>query len=234
MRTGCPFGQVVKDNTRAAGTRIKSNSCSKIAWSLFWNFSQVNVEGEWKTSTVTGPYTDALSISFSAMFFFTSKYWWVSLYPVLSRTCHELPNKQRWRLDKQPWVYFVLVLRASHWTQSIKVRTSKQHNSFKILQSLRNQETREKLNLNQKSSLGKANEIENTKRHGSATFLGLYTMKKRTPWSAKFAVLFPKLLTNLAPCSLETLPLGVLWFFGGNQKIHSASKTSDIVAQRAS
>ena len=27
---GCPFGQVVKDNTRAAGTRIKSNNCSKI------------------------------------------------------------------------------------------------------------------------------------------------------------------------------------------------------------
>ena len=38
-----------------------------------------------------------------------------------------------------------------------------------------------KLNLNQKSSLGKANEIENTKRHGSETFLGLYTMKKTTP-----------------------------------------------------
>ena len=75
----------------------------------------------------------------------------------------------------------------------------------KILQSLRNQETREKLNLNQTSSLGKANEIENTKRHRSATFLGLYTMKKRTPWSAKFAVLFPKLLTNLAPCLFFTV-----------------------------
>ena len=86
------------------------------------------------------------------------------------------------------------------------------HNSFKILQSLRNQETREKLNVNQKSSLGKANEIESTKCHGSATFLGLYTMKKRTPWSSKFAVLFPKLLTNLAPCSLEMVPLGVLAF----------------------
>ena len=43
------------------------------------------------------------------------------------------------------------------------------------------QETREKLNLNQKSSLGKANKIENTKRRGSTTFLGLYTMKKTTP-----------------------------------------------------
>ena len=90
--TGCPFGQVVNDNSRAAGTRIKSKSCSKITWSLFWNFSQVNIEGEWKTSTVTGPYADTLSISFSAMFFFTSKYSRVSLYPVLSRTCHELPN----------------------------------------------------------------------------------------------------------------------------------------------
>ena len=37
---------------------------------------------------------------------------------------------------------------ASHWTQSLKVRTSKQHNSS-ILQT--NQETREKLNLKQKS-----------------------------------------------------------------------------------
>ena len=26
-----------------------------------------------------------------------------------------------------------------------------------------------------------ANDIKNTKRHGSATFLGLYTLKKRTP-----------------------------------------------------
>ena len=70
----------------------------------------------------------------------------------------------------------------------------------------------EKLNLNQKSSLGKPNKIKNTKCHGSMTFLGLYTMKKTTPWSAKFAFLFPKLLTNLAPCSLETVPLGVLPF----------------------
>ena len=37
----------------------------------------------------------------------------------------------------------------SHWTQSLKVRTSKQHNSS-ILQT--NQETREKLNFKQKSS----------------------------------------------------------------------------------
>ena len=72
--TGCPFGQVVKDNTWATGTRIKSYSCSNVTWSLFWNFSQVNIEGEWKTCTVTGPYADTLSISFSAMFFFTSKY----------------------------------------------------------------------------------------------------------------------------------------------------------------
>ena len=69
-----------------------------------------------------------------------------------------------------------------------------------------------KLNLNQKSSLGKANEIENTKRHGSKTFLGLYAMKKTTPWSAKFAVLYLELLTNLALCSLETVPLGALPF----------------------
>ena len=35
------------------------------------------------------------------------------------------------------------------------------------------------------------------------TFLGLnlYTKKKRARWSAKFAVLFPQLLTNLASCS---------------------------------
>ena len=39
----------------------------------------------------------------------------------------------------------------------------------------------EKLNLNQKSSLGKPNKIKNTKCHGSMTFLGLYTMKKTTP-----------------------------------------------------
>ena len=39
---------MVKDNTWATGTRIKSNSCSKITWSLFWNFSQVNREGAWK------------------------------------------------------------------------------------------------------------------------------------------------------------------------------------------
>ena len=38
-----------------------------------------------------------------------------------------------------------------------------------------------KLNLNQKSSLGKTNEIEYAKCHGSETFLGLYTMKKTTP-----------------------------------------------------
>ena len=53
-------------------------------------------------STVTGPYADTLSISFSAMYFFTSKYSWLRLYSVLSRTCHELPNKQRWRPDEQP------------------------------------------------------------------------------------------------------------------------------------
>ena len=53
------------------------------------------------------------------------------------------------------------------------------HEFISFLQT--NQETREKPNLNQKFSLGKANKIENTKRHGSATFLGLYTMKKRTP-----------------------------------------------------
>ena len=47
---------------------------------------------------------------------------------------------------------------------------------------------------------------------GSATFLGLYTMKKTTPQSAKFAVLFLKLLRNQAPCLLETVPLGVLPF----------------------
>ena len=32
----------------------------------------------------------------------------------------------------------------------------------------------------------------------------------------------------------ETASKASWWFFGGNQKIHSASKTSDIVAQRAS
>ena len=135
------------------------------------------------------------------MFFFTSKYSWVSLCPVLARTSHELTKQtnivQISRPDEQP----------TNRTEGHPSNTT-----AKVYKWTRNQETREKLNLNQKSSLGKANEIENTKRHGSATFLGLYTMKKTRPWRAKFAVLFLKLLTNQAPCSLETVPLGVLPF----------------------
>ena len=62
-------------------------------------------------------------------------------------------------------------------TKSEDIQATQQLNSTK----LKEPGDKKKLNLNQKSSLGKANEIENTKRHGSATFLGLYTMKKRTP-----------------------------------------------------
>ena len=229
---------MVKDNTRAAGTRIKSNSCSKITWSLFWNFSQVNIEGEWKTSTVTGPYADTLSISFSAMFFFTSKYSWVSLYPVLSRTCHELPNllpnKQRRRPDEQPWVYFVLVLRGSHWTwvtKSEDIQATQQLNSTK----LKEPGDKRKAESQPEVFAGKSKRDRKYQTSWERDFPWLvHDEEKNTMKSRLGFMLGIKVRRHKYWKFNETASKASWWFFGGNQKIHSASKTSDIVAQRAS
>ena len=141
------------------------------------------------------------------MLFFTSKYSWVSLCPVLAWTSHELTKQTN--MAACWWATMSLFRFGCTW-KSLNVRTSKQQNSW-ILQT--NKETREKLNLNHNCLQEKANKIENTKHHaGERDFPWLHTMKKTTPWSAKFAVLFLKLLRNQAPCSLETVPLGVLPF----------------------
>ena len=75
-----------------------------------------------------------------------------------------------------------------------------------------NQETREKPNLNQKSSLGKRKQDRKYQTSWERDFPWLVHNEENNTMKNKIAVLFLKLLTNLAPCSLETVPLGVLPF----------------------
>ena len=143
------------------------------------------------------------------MFFFTSKYSWVSLCPVLAWTSQELTKQTNMAAC---WWATMSLFRFGCNRKSLKVRTSKQHNSW-ILQM--NYSRRQEKSWISTTSVCREKQTRSKIPNimpGSATFLGLYTMKKTTPWSAKFAVLFLKLLRNQAPCSLETVPLGLLPF----------------------
>ena len=132
---------------------------------------------------MTVPYPDTSSISFSAMFFFTSKYSWVSLCPVLARTSHEL--------NKQTNIVLTQISRPDEQPTN-RTEGHPSNTTAKVYKWTRNQETREKLNLNQKSSLGKANEIENTKRHCS-DFPWLVHDEENNTMKSKICCSFPEI-----------------------------------------
>ena len=157
---------------------------------------------------MTGPYADTSSISFSAMFFFS--YSWVSLCPGLSQTCHELTKQTK----MAAWWAAMSLFRFGFTRKSLDTVTKSADIQATLQLNSTNKPGDERKAESQPGVFsGKSKRDRNTKCYGRATFLGLYTTKKRTPCEVQTLLFFPpKLLTNLAPCSLEMVPLVVLPF----------------------